>query len=365
MGKYDGLQRLGEQAEDLARELNDGRRLAQVQVRHAQAIALSGVFPGTLQSALERAREAYARAAAHDLRTRSYARLVAGDACRSLGRMSDAVEEFDEGLALLKPLHRQGDDLGLVLPIYVSLCAWRSEAHAATGDFDQALASAREGLLVATEIRHLTSLTVANRYLGYVHVLHGQIAESVPVLERALTIASEQELFHATIFSSCYLAYARVLLGHRPQALELLERALKMSAAVITPRWHYYAATAAAAYLAAGCPEEARAIIHAGQAEGTERRAQGYRPTWLRLEAQALSGESATISAERLREALALADALGLRPEAAQCHAELAKLYRRVGKRIESDAHITTATTMYREMGMTYWLARTNQEMES
>jgi hypothetical protein len=34
----------------------------------------------------------------------------------------------------------------------------------------------------------------------------------------------------------------------------------------------------------------------------------------------------------------------------------LGKLYHRTGKREQAREHIATATTMYREMGITYWL---------
>src|SRR4030095_5314823 len=56
------------------------------------------------------------------------------------------------------------------------------------------------------------------------------------------------------------------------------------------------------------------------------------------------------------REALALAGELGMRPLVAHCHLGLGKLYRRTGKRDQVQEHLTTATTVYREMGMTYWL---------
>jgi len=38
------------------------------------------------------------------------------------------------------------------------------------------------------------------------------------------------------------------------------------------------------------------------------------------------------------------------------------KLYRRTGKREVAHEHLTTATTMYREMGMTYWLEQAERE---
>jgi tetratricopeptide (TPR) repeat protein len=54
------------------------------------------------------------------------------------------------------------------------------------------------------------------------------------------------------------------------------------------------------------------------------------------------------------RKALALAEPRGMRPLVAHCHAGLARLYLRTGKPQGADEHFTTATRMYREMGMTY-----------
>ena len=62
------------------------------------------------------------------------------------------------------------------------------------------------------------------------------------------------------------------------------------------------------------------------------------------------------------REALALADTLGMRPLIAYCHLGLGKLYRRTDKREQAQAQLATATTMYRDMGMTYWLEKAEAE---
>jgi len=56
------------------------------------------------------------------------------------------------------------------------------------------------------------------------------------------------------------------------------------------------------------------------------------------------------------RKALALAEELGMRPLTAHCHLGLGKLYRRTYQRELASEHLTAATTMYREMDMTYWL---------
>jgi hypothetical protein len=60
---------------------------------------------------------------------------------------------------------------------------------------------------------------------------------------------------------------------------------------------------------------------------------------------------------------MTLAEELGMRPLVAHCHLGLGKLYARTGTREQTQEHLTTATTMYREMGMTYWLEKAETEI--
>ena len=53
---------------------------------------------------------------------------------------------------------------------------------------------------------------------------------------------------------------------------------------------------------------------------------------------------------------------LGMRPLVAHCHLGLGKLYRRTGDRAKAQEHLTTATTMYREMDMSFWLEKAEAE---
>ena len=47
-----------------------------------------------------------------------------------------------------------------------------------------------------------------------------------------------------------------------------------------------------------------------------------------------------------------------MRPLVAHCHLGLGRLYRRTDEREQAHEHLATATTMYRDMGMTYWLEK-------
>jgi hypothetical protein len=53
-----------------------------------------------------------------------------------------------------------------------------------------------------------------------------------------------------------------------------------------------------------------------------------------------------------------------MRPLVAHCHRGLGELYRRADKREEARAHLATASTMYREMGMSVWLEKAEAALE-
>jgi hypothetical protein len=73
----------------------------------------------------------------------------------------------------------------------------------------------------------------------------------------------------------------------------------------------------------------------------------------------------ATRAAEaHYNDALTLAEPRGMRPLVAHCHLGLGKLYRRTGNRAQAQERLTTATSMYRDMGMTYWLEKAEAEVK-
>jgi hypothetical protein len=67
----------------------------------------------------------------------------------------------------------------------------------------------------------------------------------------------------------------------------------------------------------------------------------------------------------RYGAAMALASELGMRPLAAHCQLGLGKLYRRTDRREQALEHLRTATIMYRETDMCFWLAEAETEIRA
>ena len=87
---------------------------------------------------------------------------------------------------------------------------------------------------------------------------------------------------------------------------------------------------------------------------------------WLLGEVEVRRAQPDLITAEtHVREALALAEEHELRPRQAHCHLALGKLYRRLGRPGEARAELSTAVSMFREMGMTRWLPEAEAELDA
>jgi tetratricopeptide (TPR) repeat protein len=111
---------------------------------------------------------------------------------------------------------------------------------------------------------------------------------------------------------------------------------------------------------------DALALARRALAYTRERRERGYEAWALHLLGE-ITWRGDRLDAQQAedyhREAMALATNLGMRPLVAHCHLGLGKLYRRVAKRQEAQEHLSTATTMFREMDMRFWLEQAEAEV--
>jgi tetratricopeptide (TPR) repeat protein len=113
------------------------------------------------------------------------------------------------------------------------------------------------------------------------------------------------------------------------------------------------------AYLLAGRVEDARRLAERLLALSRDRRERGNQAwaLWLLGEIAAQRHHQDTVQAEaHYHQSLALAEALGMCPLQAHCHAGLGTLYTMTGQREQACAELSAAIALYRAMAMTLWL---------
>ena len=113
------------------------------------------------------------------------------------------------------------------------------------------------------------------------------------------------------------------------------------------------------AYLLAGRPASALDVARRALQTAEERHESGQRAYAHRLLGDiAASANESDAAQAAYREAMALAEALAMRPLVAHAHHGLGTLAYRTGRPDEAKASLAVAATMYREMDMRFWLEK-------
>jgi tetratricopeptide (TPR) repeat protein len=241
-------------------------------------------------------------------------------------------------------------------------------ALGALGRFAEAFGRLREASHIAEEAGHVFSLLFPLLGLGVLTLDQGDFAGAVAPLEHGLDLCRTREvplLLHDFAWA---LGAAYHGTGRRGDGVALMEGAAG-GIAERTVRMSWWAGRVGAlggAYLLDGRLADATRIAQDGLAAARQRGERGAEGQVLRLLGDIAAHPDrfeADTAEARYREALALAEALGLRPLLAHCHVGLGVLYRRAGKR-EAREHLTTAGTMFGEMDMRFWLERAEAELK-
>ena len=346
------------EAEDLARALDDQRRLAHVSVVTSQHHL---VVTGHAEEARTWGERAHAIAQTlGDLPLQVAANLYLGTACVSLGEFARGEEHLGRTLRLLDgDLARERLGLhGFPAALARSYLAW---ALAERGDFRTAITRGQEGVDLADAVQHKYSLAFACWGLGGAHVAQGDLAQGTRVLERAAALCHEWNLpaLHPVVAGLLGLARARS--GRVAEAVALLREAVAAGESSFAKGIFHRQALIwlGEALLLSDSLEEARVVAERALALVREFRYRVSEPAALYLLARISAHHDppdAVAAGTDYRLALALAKELGMRPLVAHCHLGLGKLYRRTGKHEQARDHLTSATTMYREMDMRSWL---------
>src|SRR5262249_6415435 len=181
--------------------------------------------------------------------------------------------------------------------------------------------------------------------------------QAISWLERGLDVGRVWDIPLLFSLVSATLGYAYVLAGRVSDALPLLEQSVATEGVEIQRgRVHIWLSEA---YLRLDRLDEALALAARGL-EFCRMHAQRGEQAW----ALRLVGEihahchppEAELAETAYREALALAEALGMRPLQAHCHRGLGMLYGETGRPAPARTELSAAIALYRALDMSFWL---------
>jgi tetratricopeptide (TPR) repeat protein len=234
---------------------------------------------------------------------------------------------------------------------------WLLRCCAELGAFAEGIAYGEEAARIAETAGHLTSTVMTQDSLGLLALCKGDLQRAIFMLEHALAQCRDADipLYLPGIMATLGLAYARS--GQVTEALHLFDQVEVRQ----TPggEGHRVMLYLGEAYLLAGRVEEAHRLAERLLALCQDRKERGNQAwaLWLLGEIAApRQPPHAEQAATYYQQALALAEALGMRPLVAHCHAGLGTLYTTTGRREQAGTELSAAIELYRAMEMTFWL---------
>ena len=199
--------------------------------------------------------------------------------------------------------------------------------------------------------------------IGLLALRQGDLPRALPLLKRAMSICRDADFpsFFSQVCAGLGAAYT--LGGRIADAVLLLTQALEQSVTMESVDIQALCSLSLGeAQMLSGHLEEAHALAERARAVAREHQRRGNEAYALRLlgdiavRRKPLEVEQAETS---YQQALALANALGMRPLMPHCHLGPGTLYVKAGQREQARTELSTAIELYRDMDMTFWLPQT------
>jgi DNA-binding SARP family transcriptional activator/type II secretory pathway predicted ATPase ExeA len=357
------------EAEAIAEKLDDDRRRGRVYALMTNLHTLLGEMDEAVASGV-RALAIAERLDDLGLRLLTTSYLV--QQYHQRGEYERAIELATANLASSPP-EAIYEHLGGV-PMSVADRSWLVLGLAELGRFAEAMEPAEEAIAIAEATHNQYTIGFAHMAAGMLHLNQGDWVKARALLERSASAfraaGGVLDLPHMLGLSVCALAR----IGETTEAVGRLREGEQLyellRARPESSGWaaRIVASSLGRASLLVGRRAEAREFAQqALEAVQYHAHRRSYPSTLLLLGDIATHPDQFDVEKgeQYYGKALALAEERKMRPLVAHCHAGLGKLYQRTGKREQAQEHLTTATTMYREMGMTYWLEQAERTSAS
>ena len=367
LGEFPAMAAHLREAEALATRLGDSHRLAWVSLHMGEYLRQDGRFV----EARQLAEQALALGdKLQDLPLQLVASEYLALACHALG-------DYRRGAELLRAVTRSRPDefrpdafestpVGSWSGHQVMSLAWLAKCLAEYGEFEEGLAAGRQAVAIAEGLDSQYGLVGACIGLGYISLVKADLDAAGSVLERACSVAREASITLLRSQATRFLGGTYLLAGRIDEGIALVREA----ADEVQSRRFLLHEAAVLALLGEAClfvdrVDEASTAAQRALTLAQERGQRGDAAAALHVIAKASArGSLASGKAEQdYLAAIALAEELGMRPLLARGHLGIGRLYLRAGDRDHAENHLLTATRLFTEMDMPFWLRQATSSL--
>ena len=352
LGRLPEVLEASQEAETLAKRIGDEARLARVYTYLANYHYLKGDHETAIGYS---ARCVAIGRAQGDPALVGLARAYMGYSLHAQGRCAEAERVLAENLDALSAL-APGAASPQVAVSRVGSAAWLAFTLADLGEFDRAEAAATTALRIAEEGKNPYGQAIASSMAGLVWLVRGRLDRALPRLEASLAACREKQLVVWQPVPSSLVGIALARGGRADRALAPLAdgvaRTERLGVRAYLARW---TAHQGEGLLAAGRIDAARRAGETALDLARLHHERGNEAEALRLLGSVAARQDPAdleVAADRLQEALVIAESAALRPLAARCHLDLGALPGPESEAPARQRHLVAAVELGRAMDL-------------
>jgi class 3 adenylate cyclase/tetratricopeptide (TPR) repeat protein len=284
------------------------------------------------------------------------------------GNLREAANVASRVIALLEKTQREHEFFGTPMNTYSTLQSMKGYSMGGLGEFAEGEQLCEKALSFAHKMKHLFSIGAAELQYGHLYYFKGDGRNTVKHYQSSIEHFEKSQAVQLLPMATNFLGMGYYYLGELITALKFSEKGLKMQMDTGMPYglpWYHW--NLSLIHFDLGNWSEAK--LHAEQALNFAQTSH-YKwyegRSWIQLGRIIGKTDKSQIdkAEEHILQGMKILDELKLKPFYALGYTSLGELYADSGQKEKALENLKKAEQMFREMGMDYWLAKTQEVLE-
>jgi class 3 adenylate cyclase len=293
---------------------------------------------------------------------------IACELCTSYsiaGKYLKVIEVAPKMLALLEKTQRERDFFGMRYNVYSGLCGYCGFAFCMLGNFKEGKALCDKGYQFAIDINKPYGLGWLELCYSYLFQIMGDGKNSIEHSKKSIKYQEEAQSVFMLGIAWANLGFGYCLLEDLETAKKYIEKGLKIHTDAGLP---YYLSflywLLSVVHFDSGDLKSVQKHVEKAltlSRDKKERHFEGISEIWLgRILAKAIPSRGDTAE-DHILQGIQILHELKIKPYSAQGYLLLGELYADRGEKRKARENLKKAEGMFQEMGMDYWLAKTQE----